>query len=42
MTLASLGDVSCDDLELGPDAEVDGTIRADGEITMRTTERERE
>ncbi len=37
-----LGDVSCADLELGPDAEVDGTIRADGEITMRTTERERE
>ncbi|MDF9744246.1 polymer-forming cytoskeletal protein [Natrinema salsiterrestre] len=37
-----LGDVSCGDLDLGPDAEVDGTIRADGEITMRTTERERE
>ncbi len=37
-----LGDVSCADLELGPDAEIDGTIRADGEITMRTTERERE
>ncbi|QCS41919.1 polymer-forming cytoskeletal protein [Natrinema versiforme] len=37
-----LGDVSCEDFELGPDAEVDGTIRADGEITMRTTERERE
>jgi len=37
-----LGDVSCDDLELGPDAEIDGTIRADGEITMGTTEREQE
>ncbi|WP_049922125.1 polymer-forming cytoskeletal protein [Halopiger djelfimassiliensis] len=37
-----LGDVSCADLELGPEAEIDGTIRADGEITMRTTERERE
>ncbi|WP_049926976.1 polymer-forming cytoskeletal protein [Halopiger goleimassiliensis] len=37
-----LGDVSCADLELGPDAEVDGTIRADGEITMGTTERQRE
>ncbi|MBZ6494101.1 polymer-forming cytoskeletal protein [Natrinema longum] len=37
-----LGDVSCDDLEIGPDAEIDGTIRADGEITMGTTERERE
>ena len=35
-----LGDVSCTDLELGPGAEVDGTIRADGEITMGTTERE--
>ena len=35
-----LGDVSCDDLELGPGAEVDGTIRADGEITMGTTERD--
>ncbi|WP_408957829.1 polymer-forming cytoskeletal protein [Natrinema sp. 74] len=37
-----LGDVSCDNLELGPDAEIDGTIRSDGEITMGTTERERE
>ncbi|MFD1563024.1 acyltransferase [Haloarchaeobius amylolyticus] len=37
-----LGDVSCADLELGPDAEIDGTIRADGEITMGTTEREQE
>jgi len=37
-----LGDVSCVDLELGPGAEVDGTIRADGEITMGTTERELE
>ncbi|MEY7848302.1 acyltransferase [Natrarchaeobius sp. A-rgal3] len=37
-----LGDVSCGDLELGPGAEVDGTIRADGEITMGTTERDRE
>ncbi|RQG92447.1 polymer-forming cytoskeletal protein [Natrarchaeobius chitinivorans] len=37
-----LGDVSCNDLELGPGAEIDGTIRADGEITMGTTERERE
>ncbi|MFC4542369.1 polymer-forming cytoskeletal protein [Halosolutus amylolyticus] len=35
-----LGDVSCADLELGPGAEVDGTIRADGEITMGTTERD--
>ncbi len=37
-----LGDVSCAALELGPDAEIDGTIRADGEITMRTTERDAE
>ncbi len=37
-----LGDVSCNDLELGPDAEIDGTIRADGEITMGTTERDPE
>ncbi|MFA9416542.1 acyltransferase [Natrinema sp. HArc-T2] len=37
-----LGDVSCGDLKLGPDAEVDGTIRANGEITMGTTEREQE
>ncbi len=37
-----LGDVSCQDLELQRDAEVDGTIRADGEITMGTTEREQE
>ncbi|WP_226479989.1 polymer-forming cytoskeletal protein [Natrinema amylolyticum] len=37
-----LGDVSSADLELGPDAEVDGTIRADGEITMGTTERDPE
>ncbi|WP_436344418.1 polymer-forming cytoskeletal protein [Natronorubrum sp. FCH18a] len=37
-----LGDVSCNDLELGPEAEVDGTIRANGEITMGTTERDPE
>ncbi|MXV62477.1 acyltransferase [Natronorubrum sp. JWXQ-INN-674] len=37
-----LGDVSCADLELGPGAEVDGTIRADGEITMGTTDRDPE
>ncbi|QRV14503.1 polymer-forming cytoskeletal protein [Haloterrigena salifodinae] len=37
-----LGDVSCAALELGPDAEIDGTIRADGEITMGTTDREPE
>ncbi|WP_394742354.1 polymer-forming cytoskeletal protein [Natronococcus roseus] len=37
-----LGDVSCSDLELGPGAEVDGSIRADGEITMGTTERDLE
>lgn len=37
-----LGDVSCTDLEIGPNAEVDGSIRASGEITMRTTEREAE
>ncbi len=37
-----LGDVSCDTLDIAPRAEVDGTIRADGEITMGTTERELE
>ncbi|SIR60381.1 polymer-forming cytoskeletal protein [Natronorubrum thiooxidans] len=37
-----LGDVSCADLKVGPDAEIDGTIRAAGEITMGTTEPERE
>ncbi|UTF55181.1 polymer-forming cytoskeletal protein [Natronosalvus rutilus] len=37
-----LGDVSCSDLELNPGAEVDGSIRASGEITMRTTERDLE
>ncbi|GAB3675033.1 polymer-forming cytoskeletal protein [Halopiger thermotolerans] len=37
-----LGDVSCRDLTLEPGAEIDGTIRADGEITMGTTEREQE
>lgn len=37
-----LGDVSCNDLELGPGAEVDGTMRADGEITMQTTQRDPE
>ncbi|SFC62668.1 Predicted acyltransferase, contains DUF342 domain [Halobiforma haloterrestris] len=37
-----LGDVSCENLRLAPGAEVDGTIRATGEITMETTERERE
>lgn len=37
-----LGDVSCRDLTLEPGAEVDGTIRADGEITMGTTERDLE
>ncbi|MCU4753869.1 polymer-forming cytoskeletal protein [Halobacteria archaeon AArc-curdl1] len=35
-----LGDVSCSDLELGPEAEVDGSIRASGEITMETTDRD--
>jgi predicted acyltransferase (DUF342 family) len=35
-----LGDVSCADLDLAVGAEVDGSIRADGEITMRTTERD--
>ncbi|MFP8952598.1 polymer-forming cytoskeletal protein [Natrialbaceae archaeon A-arb3/5] len=35
-----LGDVSCVDLDLGPAAEIDGTIRADGEISMGTTERD--
>ncbi|MFC4988354.1 polymer-forming cytoskeletal protein [Saliphagus infecundisoli] len=34
-----LGDVSCTDLELGPGAEVDGTMRAGGEITMATGDR---
>ncbi len=37
-----LGDVSCADLELGHGAAIDGTIRADGEMTMATPERERE
>ncbi len=37
-----IGDISCADLELGPGAEVDGTIRAAGEVTMRTTERDPE
>ncbi|MFC6718712.1 polymer-forming cytoskeletal protein, partial [Natrialbaceae archaeon GCM10025810] len=37
-----LGDLSCDDLELGPGAEVDGSIRAGGEISMETTERDLE
>ncbi|AHF99856.1 acyltransferase [Halostagnicola larsenii XH-48] len=37
-----LGDVSCDTLDIAPRAEVDGTIRADGEITMGTTERDLE
>ncbi|THE63613.1 acyltransferase [Salinadaptatus halalkaliphilus] len=37
-----LGDVSCRALELGPEAEIDGTIRANGEITMGTTKREDE
>ncbi|WP_339103035.1 polymer-forming cytoskeletal protein [Haloterrigena salinisoli] len=37
-----LGDVSCAALELGPDAEIDGTIRAAGEITMVTTDRDSE
>jgi predicted acyltransferase (DUF342 family) len=37
-----LGDVSCADLELGPGAEVDGSIRADGEVTMGTTQRDLE
>ncbi|SDJ57887.1 polymer-forming cytoskeletal protein [Natronorubrum texcoconense] len=41
-TARILGDVSCNDLELGPEAEIDGTIRADGEITMGTTERDPE
>ena len=30
-----LGDVSCSDLDLGPDVTVDGAIRARGEVTMR-------
>ena len=29
------GDVSCDDLDLHDEAEVDGTIRANGEVTIR-------
>ena len=37
-----LGDVSCDDLDLGPGAEVDGTIRARGTVTMQTGERDPE
>ena len=37
-----LGDVSCDDLEIGPGAEIDGAIRADGTVTMETTERDLE
>ncbi|AFZ71599.1 polymer-forming cytoskeletal protein [Natronobacterium gregoryi] len=37
-----LGDVSCENLALEPGSEVDGTIRADGEVTMGTTERELE
>ncbi|SDQ58408.1 polymer-forming cytoskeletal protein [Natronobacterium texcoconense] len=37
-----LGDVSCTNLDLAPGAEVDGTIRASGEVTMGTTERELE
>ena len=37
-----LGDVSCDDLELAAGAEVDGTIRADGTVTMQTGERDLE
>jgi len=37
-----LGDVSCGDLDLGPGAEVDGAIRADGEVTMETGERDLE
>jgi len=35
-----LGDVSCRNLDIGPGAEVDGSIRASGEITMGTTERD--
>ncbi|MFP9191162.1 polymer-forming cytoskeletal protein [Natrialbaceae archaeon A-CW1-1] len=35
-----LGDVSCRDLEIEPGAEVDGSIRARGEISMVTTERD--
>ncbi len=34
-----LGDVSCRDLELGPGAAVEGTMRAGGEITMATGDR---
>ncbi|KDE59540.1 acyltransferase [Halostagnicola sp. A56] len=37
-----LGDVSCETLDIAPRAEVDGTIRADGDITMGTTERDLE
>ena len=37
-----LGDVSCETLDIAPRAEVDGTIRATGEITMGTTERDLE
>lgn len=37
-----LGDCSCVDLDLGPNATIDGTIRADGEITMHTDERDDE
>ncbi|SFS49857.1 polymer-forming cytoskeletal protein [Halostagnicola kamekurae] len=37
-----LGDVSCETLDIAPRAEVDGTIRADGDITMGTSERDLE
>jgi predicted acyltransferase (DUF342 family) len=36
------GDVSCEDLELDDDAEVDGSIRARGEVTIVRSEREAE
>ncbi len=37
-----LGDISCQNLTLERDAEVDGTIRADGAVQMGTTERDQE
>ncbi|NKE36448.1 acyltransferase [Natronococcus sp. JC468] len=37
-----LGDVSCSDLALGPRAGGDGSVRAAGGVTMRTTERDLE
>ena len=37
-----LGDLSCENLDLGPGAQVDGQIRADGTVEMATAEREPE